>query len=473
MKLIISNKLYVIDATTKVFLWCKKYLEFPNPEYAKKQQMGLWTGNIDSIIVLWEKRGADAILPYGVLSQFLDEFGAETEIEDQSTPSVQRIDYHSKIKLFGYQEEALENVFRNGIIVMPCGSGKTQTALELVSRLGLRTLWLTHTYELLKQSMDRAKGCFELPETEYGTITEGRISVGKAITFATVQTMCKMDLSPYSNYWNVVIVDECHKAVGTPKRLMMFYKVVSGLNAYYKIGLTATPKRNDGLERCMYALLGKQLSCIPDSAVAANTVPVCVYQYESNTYEPNLSNVLNTDGTLNYTSLITDMCSNVNRNKELSMLINNINYSGLTCLVLSDRVEHLEILRNMVGKDYTEQIYSNTAKKVRKECIDKLRSKEIRCLFATYQLAKEGLDIATLDYVVFATPKKDRITVIQSCGRVGRKATNKYTGFVLDFVDSQFGLTQNWARIRKNFYKNKNFFIKVLKNTLLFCKNEL
>ena len=153
MKLIISNKLYVIDAISKVFLWCKKYLEFPNPEYAKKQQMGLWTGNIDSIIVLWEKRGADAILPFGVLSQFLDEFGAEIEIEDQSTPSVRRIDYHSKIKLFGYQEEALENVFRNGIIVMPCGSGKTQTALELVSRLGLRTLWLTHTYELLKQSM--------------------------------------------------------------------------------------------------------------------------------------------------------------------------------------------------------------------------------------------------------------------------------------------------------------------------------
>ena len=110
---------------------------------------------------------------------------------------------------------------------MPCGSGKTQTALEMVARLGKRTLWLTHTQDLLTQSMNRAKSCFNLPLSEYGTITAGKVNVGNAITFATVQTMCNIDLKQLKDCFDVIIVDECHKCVGTPTNMMMFYKVLN------------------------------------------------------------------------------------------------------------------------------------------------------------------------------------------------------------------------------------------------------
>ena len=77
---------------------------------------------------------------------------------------------------------------------------------------------------------------------------------------------------------------------------------------------------------------------------------------------------------------------------------------------------------------------------------------EIDCIFATYQLAKEGLDVPNLAYVVFATPEKDETTIIQAVGRVGRKAEGKEFGTVVDFVDD-FGMYRNWSKKRVGFYR--------------------
>lgn len=467
MELIISNKAIIKDATYEVFSWCRKNLEFANPEYAKKADMGLWLGNTEPLIILFEVRGSDIIIPYGAVAQFLRAFPKFQNISHYSFAKAQQaeyIHYKSHISLFSYQEKALEcTIYRpNGVIVMPCGAGKTQTALELVARLGKRTLWLTHTYELLKQSLERAKSCFDMDNSNYGMITNGKIDVGKAITFATVQTMSNMDLEPYKDYWDCIIVDECHKAVGTPKKLMMFYKIVSSLNAYHKYGLTATPKRNDGLEKCMFALLGDKLCEISDTAVSQNTVPIRVWQVQSTIYQPNMDYIAPLDGTIDYARFMDDLCSNQERNKDIAQIVNQMNAMGKTCLVLSDRVAHLEILRKEVGEDYTMQIYATTGSKKgraeRKECIEGLKNKTVRCLFATYPLAKEGLDIPTLDCVVFATPKKDNISVIQSCGRVGRKTEGKTEGWVVDYVDESFSMLSKWGRIRKRFYKSKKYF---------------
>ena len=84
-----------------------------------------------------------------------------------------------------------------------------------------------------------------------------------------------------------------------------------------------------------------------------------------------------------------------------------------------------------------------------------MNNREIDCIFATYQLAKEGLDVPSLRYVVFATPEKDETTIIQSAGRVGRKADGKDYGTVIDFVDT-FGIYQNWNKARDRCYKKIN-----------------
>ena len=456
----ISSKLLIENCPNEIITWAHQNLEYDNPEFYKAQRMNKWTGNIPEQIVLWERIGSGLVLPYGVCRELFQRFGGML----QAIPHMsigERIDYQSHIQLYDYQEWAVQQAQQNpnGVIVMPCGAGKTQTALELISRIGLRTLWITHTHELLNQSKKRAEDCFGINPDTMGTITSGKIDVGTSITFGTVQTLVSVDLKDYKDYWDVIVVDECHKAVGTPTKLMMFYKVVSQLNALYKIGITATPKRSDGLERSMFALLGEPICEIPQSAVNSHTVPVMVQRIDTE-YYPNIQNpkIFNMDGTLNYVGLTNEICADSERNALICDVLSRLDSP---CLVLSDRVEHLKQLQSMLGEGVV--ISSQDVKKAdrenRKQSMGMLNSGQIRYLFATYQLAKEGLDIPTLKYVAFTTPKKDSITVIQASGRVSRQAPGKTQGCVLDFVDSRFSMLDNYWKCRQRIYRSKKYKI--------------
>lgn len=454
----IDNKLTITNPSKETMDWIKQNLEFANPEFAKKEKMGLYTKNIPPVITLFETAGNAVTIPYGCVTMSIPGI-KEQELKFAKPASDVQLNYNSRINLFSYQERAVEQALQSssGVIVMPCGSGKTQTALELVARYKGRALWITHTKELLKQSMERAKSVYDINAKNIGTITEGKIDIGEYITFATVQTLASIDLYDYRDYWDVIIVDECHKAVGTPTHLMMFYKVISQLSAYHKFGLTATPKRQDGLERSMFALLGDLIIEIDQENIP--TAPTYVWPVQTGC-ELDLTNMVNTDGTLNFVKVTNALCEDPARNMLIAQIINQLND---TCLILSDRVDHLYTLQKLVGEQYTEVISSRSMNKKEKErreaAIDRLRRKEIKCLFATYQLAKEGLDIPSLAYVLFTTPKKDDITVIQSAGRVRRTAPGKNYGMIVDFVDNM-PLAQRYFQHRKSIFKKLN--IKML-----------
>lgn len=454
----IDNKLTITNPSKETMDWIKQNLEFANPEFAKKEKMGLYTKNIPPVITLFETAGNAVTIPYGCVTMSIPGI-KEQELKFAKPASDIQLNYNSRINLFSYQERAVEQALQSssGVIVMPCGSGKTQTALELVARYKGRALWITHTKELLKQSMERAKSVYDINSKNIGTITEGKIDIGEYITFATVQTLASIDLYDYRDYWDVIIVDECHKAVGTPTHLMMFYKVISQLSAYHKFGLTATPKRQDGLERSMFALLGDLIIEIDQENIP--TAPTYVWPVQTGC-ELDLTNMVNTDGTLNFVKVTNALCEDPARNMLIAQIINQLND---TCLILSDRVDHLYTLQKLVGEQYTEVISSRSMNKKEKErreaAIDRLRRKEIKCLFATYQLAKEGLDIPSLAYVLFTTPKKDDITVIQSAGRVRRTAPGKNYGMIVDFVDNM-PLAQRYFQHRKSIFKKLN--IKML-----------
>ena len=98
--------------------------------------------------------------------------------------------------------------------------------------MGFKTLWITHTIDLLNQSYNRAKNNFE--SVGLGKIANGRIQIGTHITFATVQTLSKIDLQEYADEWDCIVVDECHRICGTPASAGMFYKVINKLIARYE-----------------------------------------------------------------------------------------------------------------------------------------------------------------------------------------------------------------------------------------------
>lgn len=469
MKIIVSNKIKVQDYSQEMLDYCKNNLVLDNPEFYKKQAQGRWTGNTQRQFVLYERLGNDLLLPFGCLRDLWQQFGKNIEFQNAIRPYLPN-DYKSNINLYSYQEQAVQRLLKakNGVIVSPCGSGKTQIALETIARIGGKTLWLTHTGELLTQSMERAKSCYNLPSEAYGTITAGKINIGTVITFATVQTICNIDLRQFVAEWDTIIVDECHKAIGTPTKIMQFYKVLSSLSARYKIGVTATPKRSDGLEKCMFALIGDVIHTISKEEVAKFTCPVVVRKIETG-YIPDLDFVLAGDGTIIYSDLIKDLTTSEERNKKI---ISDIEYfceqkDSARILVLSDRVEHLTTLRKMIcskmGNDKIRQLMalanSKKARQERRQILTDLNDGKLNVVFATYALAKEGLDVPKLDYVVFASPQKDDITVTQAAGRVGRKAEGKEYGTVIDYTDSGFGMLAGFSRKRNSIYKKLNYEI--------------
>lgn len=466
MRAEVGEKIYIYDPSPAVVEWCRGNLTLDNPDYIKKMRMGLWTGNTPKVLILYEKTDEYISVPFGCL-QKLHEYFPDMPMRSHIRP-LERVEYDSHINLYGYQKKAVEAILgtRNGIIVMPCGAGKTQTALDTISRIGMPALWLTHTQDLLTQSYGRAKAVLGVDTKTYGMITDGKVDIGSGITFATVQTASKIDLRPYKDSFGCIIVDECHRAVGSPTKAMQFYRVLSQLSCRYKIGITATPKRADGMSRTMFALLGDVVHEVSRAEVARNTCPVEVFQYETG-YQPDVDVVLCGDGTINYSSLITDLTHNEKRMDFVSNVINDIP-AGNSILVLANRVEYLQTLqKKCAGKKSVCLSGMGTNKKARaerKEALSALNNCEIDVLFATYQLAKEGLDVPNLRYVVFATPEKDESTVIQAAGRVARCYAGKEKGIVLDMVDD-FGMYLGWAKKRRSIYEKKlDFKINIDKN---------
>lgn len=430
-------------------------LTWPNPDFAKKERMGKWTGNTPRFLTLVQQLGANKIVvPFGVLKPLYDKLKGQIDFTLEPSKHLSRIERIvspvpvEDMNLYPYQLKAVTEArsLRNGVIVAPCGSGKTQMGLAICGNLGMRCLWLTHTHELLKQSMDRAKSF--LGDKGIGTITEGRVNCGEFITFATVQTMAKLDLAPLREFWDVIIVDECHKAVGTPTRMTMFWKVISALSARYKYGLTATPNRGDGMQKAMFALLGTAVIVSPES-VKAMTCPLDVRVVRTY-WEPDMTDeMFNPDGTLNYAGFVNTLCRDKERNQLIADLIEDMN--GAT-MVLSERVEHLKTLSEKCSDSKKCAVLSTASKKDREEAMQKIKSGEVEVLFATYQLAKEGLDIPNLRNLVIASPVKDEITVTQSAGRVMRKYPGKDVGTIWDLCDST-RMLESWHRKRMRVYK--------------------
>lgn len=461
MYTVIGNDITISSPTAEIVEYCKNNLVVDNPDFYKKEKMGRWTGNTPRQIFLYEISGTDLRLPFGELRniwRYIHDKPYKLKFRD-----LRQVDYNSHIKLYDYQKRALNKALtlKNGVIVMPCGSGKTQTGLEIIARLGGKALWLTHTQDLLNQSMSRAKDVFGNQQC-FGTITAGKVNIGSGITFATVQTMVNLDLSKYKNEWDIIVVDECHKAIGSPTKVMQFYKVVSSLCCRYKFGLTATPYRNDRLEVSMFALIGNIIHEVNREEVERNTCAVEVKKIDTG-YEPkDMYAVTNSDGTLNYGKLIDDLIHDDDRYEKVLSVLRNIPYPNST-MVFANRVEYLQRLCN----DYNDCGYgraiclsgagnSKKAKEERKRALKALNVGELDCIFATYQLAKEGLDVPNLRYLVMATPEKDQITVTQSAGRVARIADGKEKGVILDLVDD-FGIYRGWSKKRDKIYKNLNF----------------
>ena len=455
MNTTIANRIYIEDPSMEIKRWAKDNMKFPNPEYEKKQRMGFWVGRTPRELQMYEWNGGTLILPFGVCKEIMPMLRNTRVVCDFRQDSI--INYGSKaMNLYDYQMGAVSAMIaaKYGILKATTGSGKTQMGIALIKGLRRRALWLCHTQDLLKQSRDRALEFID-PEL-IGTITEGKVNVGAGVTFATVQTMSRIELTQYRDYWDVVIVDECHRVSSSATTFTQYEKVLNHLSARHKYGLSATLERSDGLIRATFALLGNIAYTVPDSEIADKVMSVKVRTVETDCDIDD--DCLNDDGTVNYTKLIESLTTDWYRNK---MIVNAIeSEKGHSCLILSDRLAQLEELINMLPDDMIEdsvfingKMQSKKAKAARAQALEDMRIGKKKYLFASYSLAKEGLDVPCLDRLFLASPVKFSAVITQAVGRVRRTYPGKETPVVYDFVDSEIGFCRGSYKKRCTAYR--------------------
>ena len=225
--------------------------------------------------------------------------------------------------------------------------------------------------------------------------------------------------------------------------------------------------RADGLEDCITKIIGDVIYEIKKD----NNNYVCCYEekellrFPVDSFQvPAKITVIETDydvynkdvfdangGTLVYAKLITDIAMDEERNKLILDVLKTTNGSTI---VLSDRVEQLRYLCSQVENGV--QIDGGTPKKQREKALEDVRKGKCKYLFASYALAKEGLDVTILSNLVMATPVRDFAIVTQSIGRIQRPCDNKTIANVYDFVDP-VGMLHKFFADRRRTYKKNNW----------------
>lgn len=203
------------------------------------------------------------------------------------------------------------------------------------------------------------------------------------------------------------------------------------------------------MTKAMFALCGRVEHIISKDAVKDKTISASIKPIRTSFQIP--IQATNFDGTLNYTALPSIIATDESRNKLIVDLLKK--EKDHYCLVLSDRLEGLELLHKQIGGVFINgQMTSKKAKQERQEAIERMRNKKEHFLFSTFALSKEGLDIKPLDRVFLIAPTKNEICVVQSVGRIERKDEGKDTPIVYDFIDNDKYFEDAW-KARCRFYR--------------------
>ncbi|MGC9010195.1 MAG: DEAD/DEAH box helicase [Sulfolobales archaeon] len=157
-----------------------------------------------------------------------------------------------KLNLRDYQSEALDKWISNkyrGIIALPTGSGKTIVGLAAVSKLAKWTLVVAFTKEQVKQWREHFVKNMNLSSSDVG-VFYGEEKIIAPITITTYQTAFRY-IKQLAPYFPMIIVDECHHLPADK-----FREIAIRSFAPYRLGLSATPFREDGRHEELFPLLG-------------------------------------------------------------------------------------------------------------------------------------------------------------------------------------------------------------------------
>lgn len=429
----VGGDIEITCPTPEVVSWIEENLTLNNPTYVNLVKRGAeLVGRqrfIQPKIKSYSIKNGTYIVPFGCLyglAPLLNGCQKETDFAPIHINGFEGLP--SAVSLFPYQTEAVEKLLeaKGGLLKAGCGSGKTYMGIELLRRFHFRFLWLCGKQDLLKQTLKNFNTLY--PTLEIGTITDGEVNMGKDGTISTVQTMVNVDRKLYEDEFNIVIVDECHAVVSNPQTRAMYAKVLSRCKARFKYGLTATPTRQDGLTKLIYANIGMSPrgTFKPTVEIRDSDTQSLVAKYETLELDtPDSFSYLNGDGTIDYNGLLEYLSTNGKRSQAICDKVESLVNDGRKIALLSNRVKHVDYLSALLNSMgvRSEVVTGKSKKKDRERILPNPDSWDVIC--STVALFKEGLDIKSLDTTFIALPFKDPAGIQQSEGRSERPMEGK------------------------------------------------
>ena len=331
-----------------------------------------------------------------------------------------------------------------GIIQSPVGSGKTVIAVAVMARLNLKTLIVVPTDHLMRQWHERLKAFSVLRDRDIGMV-RGNICdfTNKKVVIGMIHSLCKPGRYPSSLYdsFGLVVTDECHK-VSAPT----FSQMMPMFHSKYRLGLSATPRRKDGLENVFFYHIGKVCAPVPKQRIKPSIVLVKYKGLDAH------HKGCSWNGQLSLGKYHNKLALSYERNKFLAGLVCRTYNKDRDVLLLCDRIGIIENVKNMAVKmglpDNAIGIFTGS----KKVGLDR------RVILATYGSAGLGADIPRLSTLILATPRTD---VEQAVGRILRGFTGKEP-VVIDVVDEASHIMRIWSASRLRFYKTITDKITVL-----------
>jgi superfamily II DNA or RNA helicase len=353
--------------------------------------------------------------------------------------------------------------FGGGLLSVPCGRGKTSMAIYIATQLKEKTLVIVHKSFLLDQWVVNIK---KFTDARVGVIKGPVIDIeNKDIVIGMIQSISMKDYDEdLFKQFGFIVYDEAHHCASK-----VFSRSLMKIGGRYTLALSATPYRSDGLIKVMHWFLGETI--YREKTRVNNQVIAKVYHYssENQLFSERKFGYGKQRGKPNIIKMITNLTELNERSEHIVNIINEIRKDPeRKIIVLSERINHLKIMKSKLDKILEEDIkngkillneiktfyYIGANKKFEREEAEK----NADIIFATFSMAKEGLDIERLNTIVLTTSQKD---VNQSVGRVMRKILKDgdLRPMIIDFSDHLSAFISHTKK-RKVFYKESKFVIE-------------
>ena len=480
LRLILSNGLYVDSLNLKAAIQNKirRLAAVRNPSFYKNAAMGMSNFSTSQWIYLGKDHLSGYIeIPRGVYDELINKIKSAAipcEIFDERQRG-RCINVTFKGELREEQKPALEEMMKydNGILQAATAFGKTVVCSAMIAEKKVNTLIVLENSALLDQWKDALEQFLDIDEQlpEYKTKT-GRTRVRKSligklqgshdsmtgvVDIAMAGSLCKKEgWHPLIDHYGMIIVDECHHAASDT-----IAKVLQKVPAKYVYGVTATPKRADGLEKINYMLLGPIRYIYSSKEKAkAQRIPHLVYPRFTRTVPPR--GVITERMHPNEAYEI--LRHNEVRDEQILSDVKDCIAAGRTPVILSRYKDHSERLYERI-KSYADKVFlmtGNNSKKEHRRIREQLQettSGETLALVATGSLIGEGFDFPRLDTLIMATPVSFQSVVEQYAGRLNRNYTGKDDVIVFDYVDSHIPMFEKMYAKRLKAYKQIGYEI--------------